>query len=84
MDEPEGTLLASCEHFRLEGHDFAAGSCLDETVAGRFVIATVVDGELGCGDERFGAGDFFLVPPGGSTEIHAAENARVLLTTWPH
>lgn len=83
MDEPEGTLLASCEHFRLEGHDLAAGVCLDEAAAGRFVIATVVEGLLGCGDERFGAGDFFLMPPGRAAEIHAAEPARILLTTWP-
>jgi mannose-6-phosphate isomerase len=83
MDEPEGNLLVSCEHFRLERHTLATGATLDEVTQGRFAVITVVSGEITDGKSAFPEGDFFLVPPGGGTGLHAVGEAEVLLTTWP-
>jgi mannose-6-phosphate isomerase len=83
MDEPDGTLLVSCEHFRLERHALVAGATLDEVTQGRFAIITVVSGEITDGDSVFSEGDFFLVPSGGGAGLHATGGAEVLLTTWP-
>lgn len=83
MDEPEGNLLVSCEHFRLEHHTLAAGAALDEMTHGRFAIVTVVSGEITDGESGFSEGDFFLVPPGGGAGLRAVGETEVLLTTWP-
>ncbi len=83
MDEPQGNLLVSCEHFRLERHALAAGATLDAVTRGRFAILTVVAGEITDGDSVFSEGDFFLVPPGGGAGLHAIGEAEALLTTWP-
>jgi mannose-6-phosphate isomerase len=83
MDEPEGELLVTCEHFRLERHNLVAGAMLDEVTQGRFAIITVVAGGITAGSSVFREGDFFLVPPGRAGNLHAVGAAEVLLTTWP-
>lgn len=83
MDEPEGNLLVTCEHFRLERHPLVAGATLDEVTQGRFAIITVVSGEITDGESVFSEGDFFLVPSGGGAGLHTVGEAEVLLTTWP-
>lgn len=83
MDEPEGTLLVPCEHFRLERHALVAGATLDEVTQGRFAIITVVSGQITDGESVFSEGDFFLVPSGGGAGLHTVGEAEVLLTTWP-
>lgn len=84
MDEPQGSLLCECEHFRLERHVVGEGDSLAGVTAGRFAVITVVAGKLRAGDEVFGEGDFFLVSAGEEGELpKAVEGAEVLLTTWP-
>ena len=83
LDEPAGEVLANCEHFRLERHQFEAGTTLDRILRGRFAIITVVEGTLTSKGELFREGDFFLVPPGRGGDIAAPETGSVLLTTWP-
>ena len=83
LDEPAGEVLANCEHFRLERHQFEAGTTLDRILRGRFAIITVVEGTLTSKGELFREGDFFLVPPGRGENIAAPETGSVLLTTWP-
>ena len=83
MDEPDGELLVSCEHFRLERHALASGSSLDVVARGRFAIITVVAGGITAGTTVFREGDFLLVPPGRAGDLHAVGAAELLLTTWP-
>jgi len=83
MDEPAGELLADCEYFRLERHFLAAGAMLEAVGRGRFAVLTVVAGEITDGASVFSEGDFFLVPPGGGSGLHARGEAELLLTTWP-
>lgn len=84
MDEPDGSLICECEHFRLERFVVGESESLGEMVAGRFAIVTVVSGELESEGGTFAEGDFFIVPASGDGGVSAAsEGAEVLLTTWP-
>lgn len=85
MDEPDGSLLSECEHFRLERHLLSAGDSLDEISDGRFAVITVVSGELSADGETFVEGDFFIVPASAAAGLPVAgkDDAQILLTTWP-
>ncbi|MEM6915562.1 MAG: type I phosphomannose isomerase catalytic subunit [Verrucomicrobiota bacterium] len=85
MDDPKGTLLCECEHFRLERHILEGAASVSEVTKGRFAILTVVGGTLEGEGETFGEGDFLIVPAAaGEAQLAAsAGGAEVLLTTWP-
>lgn len=84
MDQPDGTLLSECEHFRLERHLVGGGASLATVTQRRFSVITVVGGELTAGEETFAEGDFFIVSAGAEDELPIASGeSEVLLTTWP-
>ncbi|MDF1823566.1 MAG: class I mannose-6-phosphate isomerase [Verrucomicrobiales bacterium] len=85
MDEPDGSLLSECEHFRLERHPVEEGESLLSVTEERFAVITVVSGKLSAGDEIFVEGEFFIVPASPTEELPVAVEggAEVLLTTWP-
>lgn len=82
LDAPSDGTLVVCEHFRLEKHRLAPGVSVDRIACGRFAILTVVGGGIDAEGHRFREGDFFLVPPGGGGDCHAAGACELLLTTW--
>ena len=82
MDPPEGTVIAECEHFRVEKLVLAAGESAGNREAGRFSIFSVAEGEVTCGSARFGKGDFFLLPRGGG-KVRAEGDVVLLRTTLP-
>lgn len=89
MDAPKDSLLTECEHFRLEQHGLVPGDTLQTYTKGRFAIITVILGELTSEETApeypaFREGEFFIVPAGAdATALVAAEDAEILLTTWP-
>lgn len=82
MDEQVGTVIAECEFFRVEKLMLAKGESVGNREAGRFSIFSVAEGEVVCGSEKFGKGDFFLLPKGGG-EVVAGVGAVLLRTTLP-
>ncbi len=84
MDPETGTLLAECEHFRLEKHRMSSGESLQATTIGRFAVITVISGTISDGETTFTEGDFFLVPALAKADSLKAEpnGAEFLLTTW--
>jgi mannose-6-phosphate isomerase len=82
MDEPRGTVIAECEHFRVERLVLVAGESAGNRETGRFSIFSVAEGEVGCGSVRFGKGDFFLLPKG-EGKVRAEGDAVLLRTTLP-
>ena len=82
MDDPDGAVIAECEFFRVEKLELRAGACAGNREAGRFSIFSVVEGEIACGDAKFGKGDFFLLPKGGGALL-AGSGAVLLRTTIP-
>ncbi len=85
MDQAEGALLASCEHFRLERHEISGDGNLSTAVKERFAIGTVVAGSLSAEGQVFKAGDFLMIPAGADAEgiVSGSNGAEILLTTWP-
>ncbi len=82
MDRPKGTVIAECEHFRVEKIVLDPDGRIANRDAGRFSIFSVAEGSANCGEKRFSKGDFFLLPPGGVDAI-AAEKSVLLRTTLP-
>jgi mannose-6-phosphate isomerase len=82
MDEPSGAVIAECEFFRVEKLVLGAGESAGNREAERFSIFSVAEGEVSCGDVKFGKGDFFLLPRGGG-EVVADVEAVLLRTTLP-
>ncbi|MCW1924401.1 class I mannose-6-phosphate isomerase [Luteolibacter arcticus] len=82
MDEPDGTVIAECDYFRVEKLVLGAGESAGNRDAGRFSIFSVAEGEVTCGASRFSKGDFFLLPQGRG-EIVAETEAVLLRTTLP-
>lgn len=82
MDKARGTVIAECEHFRVEKLLLGAGGSAGNRDAGRFSIFSVVEGEVACADAKFGKGDFFLLPKGGGP-VMATGGAVLLRTTLP-
>ncbi len=85
MDRARGVVLSECAHFRVEKWDLdgAAGNGMD---TGEFAIIGVVAGTIQCARERFGPGDFFLVPAcldASSRHLVSEGPATVLRTTLP-
>jgi mannose-6-phosphate isomerase len=72
---PEGESLVRDSAFeadRLELRDSR------EVAAGDCAVACVLEGEVRCGDERFGPGVVFLVPAGGEPVSPVGASARIL------
>lgn len=82
MDEARGTVIAECEHFRVEKLVLGEGQTSGNQDPGSFSIFSVVAGEVACGDVKFGKGDFFLLPKGGR-EVTALQASVLLRTTVP-
>jgi mannose-6-phosphate isomerase len=82
MDAPNGTVIAECEFFRVEKLVLATGESVGNREVGRFSIFSVAEGEVTCGDVKFGKGDFFLLPKGGGVVV-AGRGAVLLRTTLP-
>lgn len=84
MDKADGTLLAECEHFRLERHDLAKGAALSDVTQERFAIVTVVSGTIALPDDggRLKEGDFVMIPIAGGNGCVAEGAAEVLVTMW--
>jgi mannose-6-phosphate isomerase len=74
LDQADGAVVASCEHFVVERHEgevsVADGDC---------AIFTAI-GDVTCGEQSFAPGDFFLVPATGATRTVRGE---CLLTRFP-
>jgi mannose-6-phosphate isomerase len=85
MDPDSGTVLAKCDHFRLEKHPLSSGESLQAKTTDRFAVITMVSGTISDGETSFSEGDFFLVPAMAKTDALKAgsEGAEFLLTTWP-
>ncbi|YCM45528.1 type I phosphomannose isomerase catalytic subunit [Verrucomicrobiaceae bacterium 227] len=82
MDQPDGPIIAQCEHFIVEEHEVPSGSSIS-TPGDHFSILTVVSGEFTSREGRiFKAGDFLLLPRGASP-LQASGPSRVLLTHLP-
>ncbi|MCG8600763.1 MAG: class I mannose-6-phosphate isomerase [Verrucomicrobiales bacterium] len=84
MDEPDGTFLCECEHFRLERHALESGNTVGAVTEGRFSILTMVSGDLSAGGEIWREGDFLMIPFGAEENLPLAgdDGAEFLLTTW--
>lgn len=84
MDEPDGTLLCECEHFRLERHSANVGENIASASGGSFSILTMVSGRITGGGDSLIPGDFVILPEGADvTSLVAEEESEFLLTTWP-
>jgi len=82
MDQPNGPVIAKCEHFVVEEHEVSAGSSISNP-GDQFSILTVVSGQLTSKEGRnFKAGDFLLLPRGANA-LQASEESRVLRTFLP-
>jgi mannose-6-phosphate isomerase len=82
MDRPSGTVIAECEHFRVEKLEPTSGQAFGNADA-RFSIFSVAEGRASSPDGRtFGKGDFFLLPAGGAP-LTAVEDSTILRTTLP-
>lgn len=57
---PRGEVLVDCPHFRVE--KLTVETSRRALCEDRFAVLTVLEGGVACAGERFGAGDFFLVP----------------------
>ncbi|MFK7910707.1 MAG: type I phosphomannose isomerase catalytic subunit [Akkermansiaceae bacterium] len=83
MDTPNGDTLAHCPYFQVDQLDLTSGTSVGNPDAGRFSIVTVVSGQIESSDGRtHSAGDFLLVPRGGSP-LTAVSDATILQTTIP-
>ena len=82
MDEPNGAIIAQCEHFIVEQHELSSGSTIS-TPGDQFSILTVVSGQLSSKAGRtFQSGDFLLLPRG-ADPLQASGDSRVLRTYLP-
>lgn len=82
MDKASGSVIAECEHFRVEKLQFEAGESVGNRNVGRFSILSVLEGDLVGVGGRFGKGDTFLLPRG-TGSLASAGGAVVLRTTLP-
>ena len=83
MDEPDGPVLARCEHFMVERLQLPVGGLAGNARDDRFAIFSVAEGELRSADGRvFGKGAFLLLPRG-SEGLTATAPSTVLRTTLP-
>ena len=83
MDTPDGTTLASCEHFVVDQLELQQGAAFANPDPDRFSIVAIVKGEVRAADDRaFKAGDFFILPRGGE-QLEAQSEATVLQATIP-
>lgn len=83
MDEPRGTVIAECEHFRVEKLELATGDTAAQARDDRFAIFSIAEGEMTAPDGRtFRKGDFLLLPPG-AAPLTATTASIVLRTTIP-
>jgi mannose-6-phosphate isomerase len=83
MDVPRDGNLASCQWFRVDCHQPAAGGVIANPDPEKFSIVSVVDGVVAShGGRRFAKGCFLLLPRGASP-LTALEDAVVLQVTVP-
>ncbi len=83
MDEPDGDLLAECDHFRVEKLALAPGDTVGNAREDRFSIFSVVEGEIAASDgRRFVKGAFLLLPAGPET-LQSVGESTLLRTTLP-
>ena len=83
MDTPDGSTLASCDHFTVDQLDLPPGAVVGNPDPDRFSIVTVVKGGLRDRDGRtFAAGNFLLLPRG-AEQLEATSATSLLQTTIP-
>lgn len=83
MDQPRGTVIAECGHFRVEKLELQDGQPFGNRDDGRFSIFSVAEGCATCeGGGSFRKGDFFLLPRDGNP-LKASGPATILRTTLP-
>ncbi|MBN8460901.1 MAG: class I mannose-6-phosphate isomerase [Verrucomicrobia bacterium] len=83
MDLPQGGVLASCEYFKVEKVELAAGEALANPDSGRFMIVAVVKGGLATpGGRVLPPGTFALMPKEGCV-LTSGEGGTVLRVTVP-
>ncbi|MEK7949636.1 type I phosphomannose isomerase catalytic subunit [Luteolibacter soli] len=82
MDEPNGTVIAECEYFRVEKLTLATSETAGNRDVSRFSIFSVAEGAVICEGSRFSKGDFFLLPKGAG-QLRAEIDSVVLRTTLP-
>ncbi len=83
MDAPSGTVIAECDHFRVEKLELGTGDPAANARDDRFSIFSIAEGEVTDADGRlYRKGDFLLLPQG-SASLTATCNSIVLRTTLP-
>lgn len=82
MDTPVGNTLATCEYFRTDEIETAAGGTIANPTEDAFSIIAVVSGTLTSVEGRYQAGDFLLLPKG-KTILKAEQDTVVLQVTLP-
>lgn len=78
---PADGVVAANEHFTVTRRTLVRPERV--TAEGECALVGVLDGEVECGGERFGAGAFFLVPAHAGAELPVAGPATVLVTELP-
>lgn len=83
MDAPSGTVIAECDHFRVEKLELGTGDPAGNARDDRFSIFSIAEGEVTDANGRlYRKGDFLLLPRGGAP-LTAACDSIVLRTTLP-
>jgi mannose-6-phosphate isomerase len=83
MDVPQGETLAACAYFRTDRIHLARGAVFQPHDPMRFVILSLVDGELTTDQGRiFHKGDTLLLPADGEP-LRATADADLLVVTLP-
>jgi mannose-6-phosphate isomerase len=83
MDKPNGDCLAHCAYFKTDKKTLAAGATINNPVADKFSILSVVEGELQSNAGRkFGKGQFLLLPKG-AEPLAAIKTTMALQITLP-
>ena len=83
LDQPQGSVIARCEHFVVERFLLGPGQRLGNLRADRFSLLNVVDGEI---EDEYGtvwpAGSTLMITVGNS-EVSAKKNTTLLRTNIP-
>ncbi len=83
MDEPDGSVIASCDYFRVEKLALAPGASAGNATESRFSIFSVAEGQVTSHDGRIFKKGAFLLMPRGTGKLTASGRATLLRTTLP-
>lgn len=81
MDDENDGILTECEDFIVRRAAVEADETIAVTVPEECAFYTVVAGEIHAGEDRFGVGDFFMLPKKGCQLVAGQDGATYLETT---